>query len=83
MPQLLVRNIEADTKARLQRRAKRHGRSMEQEVRDILRDAVKNEDESAVGLGTRIAARFKGIGFREGEGLPELRGFTVKNPFEE
>lgn len=83
MAQLIVRNIVADTKTRLQRRAARHGHSMEEEVRDILRNAVKDEDEPAGGLGTRIAARFKGIGFREGEGIPELRGFTVKNPFEE
>jgi plasmid stability protein len=40
MAQLLVRNIENEVKARLQRRAKRHGRSMEEEVRDILRAAV-------------------------------------------
>ena len=37
--QLLVRNLENSVKARLQRRAKRHGRSMEEEVRDILRAA--------------------------------------------
>jgi antitoxin FitA len=41
MAQLIVRNIENEVKARLQRRAKRHGRSMEEEVREILRDATK------------------------------------------
>ena len=40
--QLVVRNLEQDVKARLQKRAKNHGRSMEEEVRDILRDAVKD-----------------------------------------
>jgi hypothetical protein len=34
--QFVVRNIENGVKARLQRRAKRHGRSTEEEVRDIL-----------------------------------------------
>jgi plasmid stability protein len=57
--QLLVRNIENGVKARLQRRAKRNGRSMEEEIRDILRAAVhKDEEKSEFGLGTEIAALF-------------------------
>ena len=36
MAQLVVRDFEDDVKARLQRRAKRHRRSMEEEVREIL-----------------------------------------------
>jgi antitoxin FitA len=72
MAQLVVRNLEEDVKARLQRRAARHGRSMEEEIRDILRDAVKNEGRRAGGLGTRIAKRFKGIGLDQD--IPELRG---------
>ena len=43
MAQLVVRNIEEDVKARLQKRAKRHGRSMEDEVRHILRNAAKDD----------------------------------------
>jgi len=78
LAQLVVRNLEQDVKARLQKRAKRHGRSMEEEVRDILRDAVKKEDQPAEGLGTRIANRFKGIGLREGEEIQEWRGFPVR-----
>ena len=35
------------------------------------------------GLGTRIAARFRGIGLREGEEIPELQNFAIKSPFEE
>jgi plasmid stability protein len=59
MAQLLVRNLENAVKARLQRRAKRNGRSMEEEVRDILRAAVhKDENKSEFGLGTEIAALF-------------------------
>jgi plasmid stability protein len=74
MAQLTVRNLEQSVKTRLQRRAKRHGHSMEEEVRDILRNAVKGKDaEDEVGLGTRIQRRFAGIGFRDGE-FPEIRG---------
>ncbi len=59
MAQLVVRNIENNVKARLQRRARRNGRSMEEEVRDILRAAVhKDEEKSEFGLGTEIAALF-------------------------
>jgi plasmid stability protein len=43
MAQVIVRNLEDSVKRKLQRRAARHGRSMEEEIRDILRDAVKDE----------------------------------------
>lgn len=36
MAQLVVRNLPDDVKERLKRRANRHGRSLEAEVRDIL-----------------------------------------------
>lgn len=59
MAQLVVRNLENSVKARLQRRAKRHGHSMEEEVRDILRDAVSKEERNPErGLGTELAALF-------------------------
>jgi antitoxin FitA len=83
MAQILVRDIEDDIKERLQRRAARHGHSMEAEIRDILRDVVKEDISPAGGLGTEIAALFKGIGLQEGEEIPELRGYSVKNVFEE
>jgi antitoxin FitA len=72
MAQLIVRNLDDDVKAKLQRRAKKHGRSTEEEVRDILRNAVKEEIGQRVGLGSRMASRFKGIGLDEA--IPELRG---------
>ncbi|MBV9567672.1 MAG: plasmid stabilization protein [Hyphomicrobiales bacterium] len=80
---MLIRKIENDVKERLRRRALRHGQSMEAEARDILRDALKSDDALATGLGSRIAARFKGIGLRDDEEIPELRGYTIKSPFEE
>ena len=62
MAQLIVRNLEDDVKSRLQARARRHGRSTEEEVRDILRHAVRDEGAPKQGLGSRIAARFAGRG---------------------
>lgn len=72
MAQLLVRNLDDDVKVKLQRRARRHGRSTEEEVRDILRNAVKDENGPRPGLGSRLAARFAGVGLAED--VPELRG---------
>ncbi|OLD00557.1 MAG: toxin-antitoxin system [Acidobacteria bacterium] len=80
MAQLVVRNIENEVKAKLQRRAKRHGRSMEEEVREILRDATKNDGSRRKGLGTRIASHFRKVGLRKGEEFPELKGFTIEPP---
>jgi plasmid stability protein len=78
MAQFVVRNIEDEVKARLQRRARRNGRSMEEEVRDVLRAAVNEEDITASGLGTEISMLFAkaGIDFD----IPELRGHGIKAP---
>ena len=62
MAQLLVRNLERDVKVRLKRRAQRHGQSMEAEARDILRNAVRDEDGAAARLGSRLRDRFSGMG---------------------
>ena len=72
MAQFVVRNLEADVKTRLKRRAVRHGRSMEDEVRHILRNAATAEPRAATGLGSRIAARFKKVGLDAD--LPEWHG---------
>jgi plasmid stability protein len=72
MAQFVVRQLEEDVKARLKRRAERHGRSMEEEVREILRNAAQEERRHAAKLGSRIAARFQRPGLTAA--LPELRG---------
>jgi antitoxin FitA len=73
--QFVVRNIEAEVKSRLQRRAKRHGRSMEEEVRDILRNAAKEEDSPFRALGTEIASLFRKVGLDAD--IHELRGHQI------
>jgi antitoxin FitA len=78
MAQLIVRNVENAVKARLQHRAKRHGRSMEEEVRDILRNATNEEDIPTGGLGTEISALFTKVGLESD--IPELRGHEIKPP---
>jgi plasmid stability protein len=72
MSQLLVRNLDPGVKARLKRRAKRHGRSVEEEVRQILREAARADHVPRHDLGSRIVARFRTAWLNED--LPELRG---------
>ena len=76
MAQILVRNIEQSVKTRLQLRAKRHARSMEEEVREILRNAANEPVRPAVGLGTQIASLFAGTGFKFE--AKEWRGYPVR-----
>jgi antitoxin FitA len=76
MAQFVVRNLEDDVKERLKRRAERHGRSMEEEVREILRTAARKENQKLAGLGSRISARFRKSGLEEE--LPEIRGEQVR-----
>jgi hypothetical protein len=51
---------------------------MEEEVRDILRDAVKEATIPTRGLGTEIASLFKNCGLDQE--IPELRGHTITPP---
>ncbi|HJR70152.1 MAG TPA: Arc family DNA-binding protein [Gammaproteobacteria bacterium] len=76
MAQVVVRDIEEDVKLRLKRLAERHGRSMEEEIRHILRNAVKDSGRPIAKIGSRIAARFSGKGLKSD--LPELRGQAAR-----
>jgi plasmid stability protein len=76
--QMLIRRIDDSLKEKLQLRAEKHGHSMEEEVRSILRDAVKDNSQPEKGLGTRIAERFRGLGLRE-EDFPQLK-ITLRVP---
>ena len=61
MATLAIRDLDEELRARLRVRAAQHGRSMEAEVREILRDALATppaEDR----LGSRIRQRFATIG---------------------
>ncbi|HWZ46004.1 MAG TPA: hypothetical protein VNW97_21205 [Candidatus Saccharimonadales bacterium] len=76
MAQLVVRNIAGSIKTGLQRRARHHGRSMEEEIREILRSAVAAEDVPACGLGQEIAALFSKTGLTSD--ILELRGHEAR-----
>lgn len=76
MAQLIVRNLEDDVRDKLRKRAHSHGRSMEEEVRDILRAAVVTDAQTPnlPGLGTRIAQRFADCHLEADFQIPEWRG---------
>jgi plasmid stability protein len=78
MAQILVRDVEESVKRELQRRASQHGRSLQAEVRDILREAANNPP-AAEGLGTEIVriVEASGLEFPEFE---ELRGGKPQIP---
>ncbi|MDX1384799.1 MAG: toxin-antitoxin system [Thermoanaerobaculia bacterium] len=59
-------------KHKIEQRARRHGRSTVEEVREILRNAVRDERRSTAALGSRLADRFADLGLEEP--IPELRG---------
>jgi antitoxin FitA len=61
MASLTIRGLDAETHTRLRMAAARHGRSMEAEVRAILRERFA-APERAPGLGTRIHERFAALG---------------------
>ena len=72
MATLTIRNLDDELKSRLRIRAARHDRSMEEEVRAILRDVLSEHEpvEGLIGIGTRIRKRLEDLGGVEIE-LPE------------
>lgn len=62
MASITVRNLDEGLKRRLRIRAAENGRSMEQEVRDILRAALDEESPSGKEFIDGIRARFAEIG---------------------
>jgi plasmid stability protein len=72
MATLTIRNLGERTKAQLRIQAARHGRSMEEEARTILRSAIEARQPVAGGggLGSRIHEHFAQFGGVELE-LPE------------
>jgi antitoxin FitA len=60
MGTLTIRDFDDGLKAELRVRAARHGRSMEAEVRAILRSALSTA-ASELGMGSRIRQRFADV----------------------
>jgi plasmid stability protein len=62
MASMTIRNIDDQLKARLRVRAAKHGHSMEDEARDILRAALFTQRSRARTLVEAIRARIEPLG---------------------
>ena len=74
MASITVRNLEEATKRKLKVRAAMHGRSMEQEAREILNDALRESSgrpQTGADLAEAIRRRFAPLGGVELEPYPD------------
>jgi antitoxin FitA len=62
MATLTIRKLDEKTKAKLRVRAAHHGRSMEEEARELLRTALKGRPVEKVSLADAIHRRFAALG---------------------
>ncbi|MBB4567985.1 FitA-like ribbon-helix-helix domain-containing protein [Rhizobium leucaenae] len=62
MASITIRNIDDHLKARLRIRAAAHGRSMEDEARDILRAALSTAEKRQPNLAEAIRRRMAATG---------------------
>jgi plasmid stability protein len=80
MAQILIRKVDERVKARIQRRARRNGRSMEAEAREMLANASLAEETPTVGFGSATVALFSGSGIYLEEPIKEIRGMRMQIP---
>ena len=83
MATLTIRNLDECTKTQLRIQAARHGRSMEEEARTILRSAIETRQPvtPGKGLGSRIHQHIAQLGGVELE-LPERSTPAIPALFE-
>ena len=62
MAALTIRQLDQKTKTRLRVRAAHHGRSMEEEAREILRSALTTSSRTKGNLAEAIRRRFASFG---------------------
>jgi plasmid stability protein len=62
MASITIRNLDDELKARLRVRAAHRKRSMEEEVRHILRTALSEKSGEGANLGEAIQRRFHSLG---------------------
>jgi plasmid stability protein len=77
MGSITIRNLEDSLKSRLRVQAAVHGRSMEDEARDILRSALSREPRGQRNLAAAIRSRFALLG---GVELPAIARDAMRAP---
>jgi plasmid stability protein len=68
---ITIRKVDESLKSRLRVQAAVHGRSMEDEARDILRTALNREPAVQGNLAASIRARFAKVGGVELPAMPQ------------
>ncbi len=77
MASIIIRRLEESTKERLRVRASRHGRSIEEEAREILKVALSGKPATQRNLAQDIRRRFAPLG---GVELPDLPREPMRRP---
>ncbi len=77
MASITIRNLDESLKSRLRIQAAVHGRSMEDEARDILRSSLNQEPAEPKKLGSSINALFKPLG---GFDMPAVPREPMREP---
>lgn len=77
MASITIRNLDDAIKARLRVRAARHGRSMEEEARSLLRAALTEDVSQGGNLAAAVRARFRRLG---GVELPLPAREAIRQP---
>jgi plasmid stability protein len=77
MASITIRNLDDALKSRLRIQAAVHGRSMEEEARDILRASLNQEGQTPRNLGTAIHELFKPLGGLE---MPDIPREPIREP---
>ncbi|NBC66635.1 MAG: Arc family DNA-binding protein [Bacteroidetes bacterium] len=82
MASITIRNLDRLIKEKLRVQAAKHGRSMEEEVRSILKETFAKEPGQPENLAERIHKRFAAFG---GVNLPDIEREPIREPinFEE
>lgn len=82
MASITIRNLDRSIKEKLRVQAAKHGRSMEEEVRSILKETFAKESGQPENLAERIHKRFAAFG---GANLPDIEREPIREPinFEE
>jgi antitoxin FitA len=77
MASLTIRQLDESIKTRLRVRAANHGRSMEEEAREILKVVLSSARSTPSNLAESIHRRFTAVG---GVELPDLEREPMREP---
>lgn len=82
MAEILVTELEEWVLLRLEERARRSGRSVEDETLAILQEALGKEEAPQRRFGSETVALFsgQGVGLEGGEEIAEIRGMRMGIP---